>query len=74
MEWHILLIAVAVSASMHTAAEPTNVLRKVRRLKTAIKSGIIENLPMKGIDTRAKSYGLGVTFLVVQAVIAQHGH
>lgn len=70
MDWHIILIAVAVSASIHTSAEPINVIRKVRRLKTALKTGKLEELPMKGIDTRAKSYALGVALLVIPAVIA----
>lgn len=69
MEWHIILIAVAVSASMHTAAEPQNVLFKLQRLYEAIKTGKVMTPPMKGIDTRAKSYAVGVAFLVVPAAI-----
>lgn len=69
MEWHIILIAVAVSASIHTAAEPQNLLFKLDRLYKAIKTGKVLEPPMKGIDTRAKSYMVGVVFLLIPAII-----
>ncbi len=70
MELQLLLVAVATSTSIHTALEPDNVLRKLRRLATAIRTGKIEELPMKGIDTRPKSYGLGLAILAIVGLIA----
>jgi hypothetical protein len=67
MEWHIIVAAIATSTSLHSVMEPDNIMRKLKRLKTAMDTGEIEELPMKGIDTRLKS--LGVWFAILSILI-----
>jgi hypothetical protein len=68
-DWH-LLVAIATSTSLHAVLEPSNLMRKLRRLDIAIKTGKIEALPLKGIDTRAKSYAFGLSIIGVFSLIA----
>lgn len=70
MELHILLAAVATGTSLHTIAEPGSVLMKLWRLDKALKTGEIQPLPMKGIDTRLKAYGVGIFSIVATSAIA----
>ncbi len=70
MEWYILAAAVATATSIHSAMEPQNVNRKLARLANALKTGKIDELPMKGIDTRAKSYALGTVFMAILTSVA----
>ena len=63
MEWHIALIGVVTGTAIHAIMEPTNILQKLERLNTAIKTGKIVDPAIKGIDTRAKAYALA--FFVV---------
>jgi len=70
MEWHILLVGVVTGVSIHQLMEPMGILQKLSRLDTAIKTGKIVDPIMKGIDTRAKSYALGLIMLTIMSAIA----
>jgi hypothetical protein len=70
MEWHILLAAVTTAMSLHAVMEPDNLMRKLRRLDVAIKTGKIQELPLKGINTRPKSYAVGISFMLVLTTLA----
>ena len=70
MELYTLLAAVATSTSFHRMMEPMNINGKLERLDGALKTGKISDPQMKGIDTRAKSYGLGITMLAVMTGLA----
>lgn len=70
MELHYLVAAVVTSTALHRAMEPDNLLRKLRRLDGALKTGTIAELPMKGINTRPKAYALGISMLIIVAAIA----
>lgn len=70
MEWELLLIAASTSTALHRSFEPNNLLDKLSRLEDAIKTGKIRTPKMTGIDTRAKSYMLGIIALLVPGIIA----
>ncbi len=70
MDWHIIAAAAATTTAIHGAMEPSNLFEKLKRLDEAIETGKIRELPMKGIDTRTKSYAVGITFMTVIGLIA----
>lgn len=65
MDLYILVAAVATGTALHAIMEPGNVIYKLSRLEKAIKTGKIEDPPMKGIDTRTKAYSLTVISTLV---------
>lgn len=69
MEWNNLLIAVATATSIHRLFEPGGINYKLSRLEKAASSGEIETPPLKGIDTRAKAYGLGLAVVSVTTAV-----
>ncbi len=70
MDLYTLLAAIATSTSIHRMMEPMNIIQKLERLDDALKTGKISDPKMKGIDTRTKSYGLGIGLLVIMTVVA----
>lgn len=69
MEWTNFLIAVSTATALHRLMEPNNINYKLKRLSSAIKTGKIEVPPMKGIDTRAKAYALGLMMVIMVTAI-----
>jgi hypothetical protein len=67
---HILAAAVVTATSLHAVMEPKNIMIKLHRYAGAVKNGKISDLPMKGIDTRAKSYALGVGSIVIMTALS----
>lgn len=70
MDWHIILAAVATSTSLHAVMEPGNILLKLWRLEKTLDTGKVMELPMKGIDTRAKAYGVGLVAIAAMSALA----
>ncbi|MFT4532447.1 MAG: hypothetical protein ACI9T8_000470 [Candidatus Saccharimonadales bacterium] len=75
MELYTVLAAAITATALHRMMEPMNILAKLVRLDNAIRTKKIDDPQMKGIDTRAKSYGLaiailGVMFAVTYGVIS----
>ena len=68
MDWHIIAAAIVTGTAVHGAMEPQNVNVKLNRLGKAIKTGKIEELQLKGIDTRPKAYSaaaLGILLISI---------
>ena len=70
MDWYILAAAVATATAVHGAMEPRNVNDKLARLGQAIKTGKVRKPMIEGIDTRAKSYAIGVFMLGFMTAIS----
>jgi len=69
MIWNNLLIALVTATSLHRLSEPGNINYKLERLEKATKTGEIETPPLKGINTRAKAYGLSFAIVGITTLI-----